>query len=72
MIQYDILGVLLISFLYVCLHLCAWSLPLYNHSSTNLVVQMERRILFVIYSCNVRSIIPVSYTHLTLPTILRV
>ena len=45
----------LVSIFYVCLHLCAWSFSLLDHSSsTNLAVKMECRI-FVSNSCNVKS-----------------
>ena len=40
---------------YPCLSLCAWSFSFFSRSSTSLVVQMECRIFFVSYSCNVIS-----------------
>ena len=45
-------GRCLVSILYVCLHLCALSVSLLHHSSSNLVVQMECCIFFVSYRCN--------------------
>ena len=50
-------GQCLVSIFYVCLHLRAWCFSLLDQgsSSTNLVLQMESRIFFVSYSCNVRS-----------------